>query len=82
MNWIVKWGVKKWVVGIVNTAIEQYGDSVSKARATISRYTAKVESVLAFLKSVDAKLADNKLTTDEADAIIDEAGNLAGTMVA
>ena len=73
MNWLVKWGVKKWVIGIVNTALDNYRESVVKARYTVGRYIGKAEALLSFLKSVDAKLADGKVTNEEADRLVEEA---------
>ena len=81
INLLVKWGVKKWLVGVVNTALVDYGDRVDKARAFLSAAIGKVESVTAFLKSLDVKLADNKITDDEADAAIKEAKGLANVLV-
>ena len=76
MNWLVKWGVKRWALSMANTALNDYAESVAKARATVARYIRKVEALLLFLKSLDTKLADNKIADDEADAIIDEATSL------
>lgn len=81
INLLVKWGVKKWLVGVVNTALGDYGDRVDKARAFLSAAIGKVEAVTAFLKSLDVKLADNKITDDEADAAIREAKGLAAVLV-
>ena len=77
MNWIVSWGVKKYVLGIVNTAIEKYNGNIAVARGYVNSYIAKIEAVLAFLKGLDAKIADGKLTEAEADQLVDEAGKLA-----
>jgi len=82
INWLVKWGVKKWLVGVVNTALVDYSDKIEKARAFLSAAIGKVEAVTAFLKSLDAKLADNKVTDEEADAAIKEAAELAEKLVA
>ena len=82
MNWLVKWGVKKWLVGVVSTALAKYNTNVERARAIVATAIAKIEAVIAFLKSLDAKLADGKLTEDEADEIIAEAKKLAGELTA
>ena len=81
MNLLVKWGVKKWLLGIVNTAIAEYNGSVSKARAVVLLYLRKVDALNAFLRSLEAKLADGKLTEDEADELCDEAAAVAAAMV-
>lgn len=82
MNWIVKWGVKKWLVGVVDNALAKYNVNVDRARTIVATAIAKVEAVIAFLKSLDAKLADGKLTEAEADEITDEAVKLAKELTA
>ena len=81
MTWLVKWGVKKWLVGVVNTALVTYKDKIDKARAFIAVAISKVEAVTAFLRSLDDKLADNKVTDEEADAAVKEAAALATVLV-
>lgn len=82
MNWLVKWGVKKWLVGVVDNALAKYNVNIDRARAIVATAIAKVEAVIAFLKSLDGKLADGKLTEEEADEIVSEATNLAGELTA
>lgn len=84
MKWIIhpiktltEWGIKSWLLGIVNKALDKYADSVVAARGVVAAAIPKVESVLAFLKSLDEKLKDNKVTEDEADLIVAEATALA-----
>ena len=82
MNCLVKWGIKKYVLSIVNTAIEKYNGNITQARRYVALYVTKVGALLAFLKSLDAKLADGKLTNDEADLLCDEAKALTKEMTA
>lgn len=82
MNWLVKWGVKKWLVGVVDNALAKYNVNIDRARAIVATAIAKIEAVIAFLKSLDAKLADGKLTEEEADEIVAEAKKLAGELTA
>ena len=82
MNWLVKWGVKKWLVGVVDNALAKYNVNIDRARAIVATAIAKVEAVIAFLKSLDAKLADGKLTEEEADEIVAEAKKLAEELTA
>ena len=82
MNWLVKWGVKKWLVGVVDAALAKYNTNIDRARAIVATAIAKVEAVIAFLKSLDGKLADGKLTEEEADEIVAEAKKLAGELTA
>ena len=81
MNWLVKWGVKRYALSIVNTALAQYSESVNPAREVVVKYIEKVEALLKFLKSVDAKLIDSKLTNEEADEICEEAVRLGEGLV-
>ena len=82
MNIIVKWAVKKYVLAIVNGALDKYNRNISVARAYVSRYTGKVAALLRFLNSLDAKLADGKITEQEAYALTDEATKLAKELTA
>lgn len=81
MNWLVRWGIKKYVLGIVNGAIEKNNADITKACWYVDLYITKAESLIAFLKSLRAKLADGKLDEDEADALCEEATSLAKEMV-
>lgn len=82
MNWLVKWGVKKYVLEIVNRALAAYNVNIDRARAIVKTYSTKVKALLAFLDSLDAKLADGKFTETEADEIVAEATKLAGELTA
>ncbi len=77
MNWFVKWGVKKYVLGIVNSALKAHGDSIKRAREIVATASTKLRAVLNFLDSFNEKLADNILTDEEADAAIEDATRLA-----
>lgn len=81
MNWLVKWGVKKWLLDVVNKALSAYKVNIDRARAIVAAAIAKTEAVVAFLKSLDAKLADSKLDEAEADALVEEATKLAKELV-
>lgn len=87
MNWLIhpiktltEWGIKSWLLGIVNKVLDKYRDSVVAARNVVAAAIPKVESVLAFLRSLDDKLKDNKLTEDESDLIVAEAIALAANL--
>lgn len=82
MNWLVKWGVKKWLVGVVDNALAKYNVNIDRARAIVATAIAKTEAVIAFLKSLDGKLADGKLDEAEADALITEATDLGKALTA
>ena len=89
MKWLIhpietlkSWGVKSFILSVVNKTLAAYGDSVAKARGVVATYIAKVEALLAFLKSLDGKLLDNRIDDEEADAIVEEAQKLAKELVA
>ncbi len=82
MNWLVKWGVKKYAVNIVNDALDRYNVNVDRARAIVKNYSSKVKALLAFLESLDKKLADGKLDEAEADALIADAKEIGTALTA
>lgn len=73
MKWLINWGVKKYAVNIVNDALAKYNVNVDRARAIVATYANKLRLLLDFLDRLDKKLADGKLTEDEADALITDA---------
>ena len=73
MKWLINWGVKKYAVNIVNDALAKYNVNVDRARAIVATYAGKLRLLLDFLDRLDKKLADGKLTEDEADALITDA---------
>ena len=73
MKWLINWGVKKYAVNIVNDALAKYNVNVDRARAIVATYANKLRLLLDFLDRLDKKLADCKLTEDEADALITDA---------
>lgn len=67
---IVKWGVKKWLMGIVNDALLANSVNVNRALAIVRLAVEKIEAVLAFLKNLDEKISnDGKLDADEVDEL-------------
>ena len=73
MKWLINWGVKKYAVNIVNDALAKYNVNIDRARAIVAQYANKLRLLLDFLDRLDKKLADGKLTEDEADALITDA---------
>ena len=82
MKWLINWGVKKYVLEIVNKALAAYNVNIDRARAIVKNYSSKVKALLAFLESLDKKLADGKLDEAEADALITEATDLGKALAA
>ena len=81
MQWLIKWGVRKWLIGVVNTALNDYADKVVKARHYLAVAVAKVEAVTEFLKSLEKKLEDGAITDAEANEAIGEAKTLAAKLM-
>jgi hypothetical protein len=73
MKWLINWGVKKYAVNIVNDALAKYNVNVDRARAIVAQYANKLRLLLDFLDRLDKKLADGKLTEDEANELIKDA---------
>ena len=73
MKWLINWGVKKYVLEIVNKALDRYNVNVDRARAIVTAYANKLRLLLDFLDRLDKKLADGKLDEAEADALITDA---------
>ena len=80
MNWLIHpiqslkdWGVKKFALDITNKALAAYNVRIERARAIVATYANKLRLLLDFLDRLDKKLADGKLTEDEADALITDA---------
>lgn len=82
MNWLVKWGVKKYVLGIVNTTLDTYSEAIERRRAIVADYIRKVQALLDFLRSLDEKIADGNISEAEAEIITDEAAALGNALVA
>ena len=82
MKWLINWGVKKYAVNIVNDALAKYNVNVDRARAIVATYAGKLRLLLDFLDRLDKKLADGKLTEDEADALIADAKTIGKALTA
>jgi len=82
MDWLINWGVKRYVVKIVNLALDRYNVNVERARAIVAVYSQRVKALLNFLDSLDAMLADGKLTEDESDLLVEDAKKLGKELAA
>ena len=69
---MMKWIVKKVVVGKVNDLLDQYKDNVDKVRDTLKVWIARLEKILSCFKGLLAKLDDGKLDADEIDQAVAE----------
>ena len=82
MKWLINWGVKKYAINIVNSALDRYNVNVDRARAIVATYANKLRLLLDFLDRLDKKLADGMLTEDEADALIADAKEIGTALTA
>ena len=76
MNWLVKYGIKKYALSFVNTALNNYKDNISKVLDMVDVAILKAQAVLDYLKSLREKLADNKIDDSEVEAITAETSAL------
>lgn len=62
---MVKWIVKKVIVGKVNDMLDEYKDNVAKTRDTLKVWIARLDKILFAFRSLLEKLDDNRLDDDE-----------------
>ncbi len=79
---LAKWGVKKYVLALINDILAANRENVAKARAIVGICITKAKALLKFLESLDAKLADNVLTDKESDEIVAESQGLVKELTA
>ena len=84
MKWIIhpiqslkEWGVKKFVLGIVNTALKAHEASITRSREIVMKANEKLKAVSRFLDGLNMKLSDNQITEEEGVAAIEDATRLA-----
>ena len=81
MNWLVKWGIKKYALSAINTALATYKTNVDTALHYVDVGIEKAEAVLAYLKSIREKMADGKITDEETDSIIAESSAVVAKVI-
>ena len=69
---MVKWAIKKYVVGKVNDILEVNQTNVTKTKNTIDTWVGRLQKILDCLKSILSKLDDNKLDSQEIDDSVAE----------
>lgn len=69
---MLKWAIKKYIVGKVNDLLDQYKGDVDKVKDTLQVWIARLEKILSCFKSMLAKLDDGKIDADEIDQTVAE----------
>lgn len=64
---MIKWAIKKYLIGKVNEILEVNQTNVTKTKNTLDTWIGRLSRILDCLKSILAKLADNKLDSQEID---------------
>lgn len=89
MNWLIHpfkaiagYGIRRYILGVVNDAIKTHAVSIENARAAVSSASAKLKAICRFFDSLNAHLADGVISEEEAAAAIDDAKRLAADLTA
>lgn len=69
---MLKWAIKKYIVGKVNGLLDQYKGDVDKVKDTLQVWISRLEKILSCFKSTLAKLDDGKIDADEIDQTVAE----------
>ncbi len=69
---MIKWIVKKYVIGLINNLLKEYQDDVDKVKDLLNLWIVRVDKILYALRSMLSKLDDNQLSDDEVEKTIDE----------
>ena len=64
---MLKWLAKKYAIGIVNDMLKNYAKNVDKTKETLKLWLQRLQSAVACLQSLLAKLDDGKIDTEEVD---------------
>lgn len=75
---MIDWLIKKCVVGKLNKLLEKNKGNVEKIRSTLLVWISRIENITGCLKSLLAKLEDNKIDSDEVKQTTDEVKKLVG----
>lgn len=69
---MIKWAIKKYVIGKINDVLEKNKDNVLMLSETLNVWVTRLEKVLKCFKCLLAKIDDGKLDSDEIDeAVVD-----------
>lgn len=73
---IVKKLAKKYILSTIQELVDARASEVSKWAGIVGMWILRGEKALAFLNGLSQKLGDGKLSDEEGDAIVEEAGAL------
>jgi hypothetical protein len=69
---MIKWIIKKYLVGCVNDLLEDYKENVDICKDTLNLWIKRIDKVLFTLRSMLSKLDDNKISDDEIQQSVEE----------
>ena len=73
---MIKWLVKKYVLGMVNDVLDMYKSDVSKVTTTLATWIARLEKVLNLLKCLNTRVEDGKIDEEEVEASIGQVASI------
>ena len=73
---MIEWLIKKVILRKFNSMIDSNKESVEKIRSTLLVWISRIEKITGCLKSLLAKLEDNKIDSDEVKATASEINQL------
>lgn len=69
---MIKFFAKKYAIGIVNDLLVEHKENVDKVKETLNVWVSRIDKVLFALRSMLAKLADDKITDEEVEKTIED----------
>ena len=69
---MIKWAVKKWLLGKLNEVLGGNAQSVADKKAAVDKWLARLQKALAALGAISGYLADGKIDSEEMDAAVGE----------
>lgn len=75
---MIDWLIKKFICGKLNKLLEKNKGNVEKICSTLLVWISRIEKILGCLKSMLAKLEDNKIDSDEVRQTTDDIKKLVG----
>lgn len=76
---MIKWLVKRTLVGNLNKLLERHKDGIGSAKETLKVWISRLDMILFAFRSLLEKLDDNKIEHDEIDQTVADIGNVIKT---